>query len=384
MFDLVIKNGVLLDPSQNINEKFDIAFSDGRVESIESEISSKDTQELYDAGGCIITPGFVDLHTHLFWGVSHYGAQPDATCLPKGVTTAVDAGSAGALNYQGFEEYVIKQSQTRILAFLHISSIGLSGHPDIGELMDFRYLDYQRAIKTARKYSNTIYGIKIRLSENLVGELGPQALALAKEAAKEMELPLMVHPGRLPKNLPLVDVLTTLGEGDILTHCLPPPYPPTWTNSSIFNENDELLDEVWDAQERGIIFDVGHGRGSFSFKTAENALEQGFHPNVISTDLHTYSLIHPVYDMPTTISKFYNIGIPLGKAIELSTTSPSRVLGIEGDLGTLKEGAIGDAVIIKVEKGGHDFWDSIDVKRNWEETIKTKAVVHSGKLLNNN
>lgn len=381
MFDTVIKNGLLIDPSQNIQEKLDVAFSKGKVEAIESEIPIKDALEFYDAEGCMVTPGFVDLHTHLFWGVSHYGVDPDETCLPQGVTTAIDAGTAGALNYEGFEEFVIKKSKTKILGFLHISSIGLSGHPGIGELIDFRFLDYQRAIETAKKHSETICGIKIRVSDNLVGELGPQALTLAKEAAKELDLPLMVHPGRLPSNLPLADVLAFLEKGDIITHCLPPSYPPQLMNASIFDEKDELLNEVWDAQRKGIIFDVGHGRGSFSFQTAEKALEQGFHPNVISTDLHSYSLIYPVYEMPTTVSKFYNMGISLNKAIELSTISPSRVLGIDKKVGTLEKGATGDAVITQLVEGKQEFWDSINVKRTWNKVIKVKAVVSDGKLI---
>jgi dihydroorotase len=381
MFDLIIKNGVLIDPSQNIQEKRDIAFSDGKVESVEPNIPSKDAKEVYDAEGSIVTPGFVDLHTHLFWGVSHYGVKPDETCLPNGVTTAIDAGTAGALNYEGFEEYVIKKSKTKTLAFLHISSIGLSGHPSIGELMDFRYLDYQKAIETSKKHSETICGIKIRVSDNLVGDLGPQAITLAKEAAKELDLPLMVHPGRLPSNLSLADILSILEKGDILTHCFPPSYPPKLMKPSILNEKDELLDEVWEAQKKGVIFDVGHGRGSFSFQTAEKALEQGFLPNAISTDLHSYSLIYPVYDMPTTISKFYNMGIPLNKAIELSTISPARVIRLNEKVGTLKTGATGDAVITQIVKGKHEFYDSIDVKRTWNEVIRTKAVISDGKLV---
>lgn len=215
----------------------------------------------------------------------------------------------------------------------------------------------------------------------MVGELGPQALTLAKEAAKELDLPLMVHPGRLPLNLQLVDVLAILEKGDIITHCLPPPYPPKLIKPSIFNEKDELLDEVWDAQRKGIVFDVGHGRGSFSFQTAEKALEQGFLPNVISTDLHSYSLVYPVYEMPTTVSKFHNMGVPLNKAIELSTINPSRVLGIDNKVGTLQKGADGDAVVTQLVEGEKEFWDSINVKRTWNKVIKTKAVISDGRLI---
>jgi dihydroorotase len=329
LYDFIIKDGFLIDPTLDIEEEFDISFKDGKVAKIEKNISRKEGVEILDASGKIVTPGLIDLHTHLFWGVSHYGVDPDPTCLLKGVSTAIDAGSSGAQNFEGFKKFIIDESKTRILAFLHISSIGLTLPSGFGELMDFRNLDFHKAVEVAKKYSDIICGIKIRLNDNIVGDFGPQALVLAKEAAKKIDKPLMVHPGSLPKNLSLPDVLSNLDKGDIITHCFPPPYPPDLPFPTILDSNDKVIPEVFDAVKRGVIFDVGHGRGSFSFETAEKSINQGFLPTTISTDIHSYSLIHPVYDMTTTMSKFLNIGLSLKKVIELSTISPAAVLGLD-------------------------------------------------------
>ncbi|MHA2394262.1 MAG: amidohydrolase/deacetylase family metallohydrolase [Promethearchaeota archaeon] len=381
MFDLIIKNGFLIDPFLNIEEEYDIAFQGEKVAKIEKDISVKEGVDIYDASGKIVTPGLIDLHTHLYWGVSHYGINADSSCLLKGVTTAIDAGTSGAENFEGFKKYVIEESETRIIAFLHISSMGLTLPQRIGELIDFRNLDFQKAVDIGRKYSDIICGIKIRLNSNIVGEFGPQALVLAKEASNKLDKPLMVHPGSLPSNLPLSDVLSILGKGDIITHCFPPAYPPDLPTSTVLNSKKYVIPEVFDAIKRGVYFDVGHGRGSFSFETAEKAFEQGYLPTSISTDLHSYSIIHPVYDMATTISKFLNMGLPLRKIIELTTISPASVLGLDSQIGTLKEGYSGDATILYLEKGTFNFWDSINSKRVGSELLKVKDIVKGGKLV---
>lgn len=380
LYDLIIKNGFLIDPALDIEEKNDISFKDGKVAKIEKNIPRKEGVEILDASGKIVTPGLIDLHTHLFWGVSHYGVDPDPTCLLNGVSTAIDAGSSGAQNFEGFKKFIIDKSKTKILAFLHISSIGLT-QKGIGELMDFRNLDFHKAVEIGKKYSDIICGIKIRLNDNIVGDFGPQALILAKEAAKRLDKPLMVHPGSLPKNLSLPDVLSNLEKNDIITHCFPPSYPPELPVPTIFNSKNKVIPEVFDAVKRGVIFDVGHGRGSFSFETAEKSINQGFLPSTISTDIHSYSLIHPVYDMTTTMSKFLNMGLSLKKVIELSTISPAAVLGLDTQIGTLKEGHIGDATIFTRERGTFDFWDSINTKRVGNEVIRPFKVVKGGKLV---
>lgn len=379
MYDFIIKGGFLIDPYLEIEEEYDLAFKNGKVAKIDKEIDKRDGEKVFDAEGNLITPGWVDLHTHLYWGVSHYGVEADPACLEKGVTTAVDAGSSGALNLRGFKKFVIEKSRTRILAFLHISRVGLTLGDGVGELLDFRNLDFKEAVEVGRKNSEVVIGIKIRLNENIVGGLGPQALILAKEAAKRLKLPLMVHPGSLPKNLPPSEVLSILDKGDIFTHCYPPPFPPLLEHPSIFSNKMDIAEDVLDAADRGVVFDVGHGRGSFSFSTAERALEQGFRPTTISTDLHAHNIDYPVYDMSTTLSKFMNMGLSLREVIEMATLNPSSAIGMTEQIGTLKEGAEGDAVIMRIEKGEFNFWDSVNNSRKGEERIKIIAVLKKGK-----
>lgn len=377
MFDLIIKGGTLIDPYLGVEEVYDVALEGGRVAALEKEIAENEGLEIFDATGCLVAPGLIDLHTHVYWGVSHYGVDADSTCLTKGVTTAIDAGSSGALNFRGFRKYVIEKSKTRILAFLHISSVGLT--LPVGELLDFRNLDFNKAVEIARENSDIIIGIKIRLNDGIVGDLGPQALILAKEAAKRLGVPLMVHPGSLAQNLPMSDVLSILEKGDIVTHCFPPPYPPLQEVPSILNQKGDVIDDAWDAADRGVVFDVGHGRGSFSFDTAEKALKHGFMPTTISTDLHVYNVDHPVYDMPTTLSKFLNMGVPLRKIIEMSTNNPASVVEIKERIGTLQEGAEGDAAILKIERGEFTFWDVLGETRVGQKCIKTVAAFKKGK-----
>jgi dihydroorotase len=194
----------------------------------------------------------------------------------------------------------------------------------------------------------------------------------------------MVHPGSLPRNLPLSDVLSVLGKGDIITHCFPPPFPPDIPTSTVFDSKKDVIPEIYDAIKRGVCFDVGHGRGSFSFDTAEKAFEQGYYPTSISTDIHSYSIIHPVYDMATTLSKFLNMDLSLRKIIELTTISPASILGLESQIGTLKEGYAGDATLLSLEKGTFNFWDSINIERVGSELLKVQGIVKGGKLVTGN
>ena len=378
MYDLIIKGGFLIDPYQKIEGEYDVAFEGGKVSKVDVDIPSKEGNRIIDASEKIVVPGLVDLHTHVYWGVSHFGIDADSFCLKKGVTTVVDAGSAGALTFKGFKKFIIERSRTRILSFLHIASIGLTTDLPVGELRDLKNLDFDKAVEVGKENKDIIYGIKIRLGKKEAGDYGPQALRLAKEAAKELNIPLMVHPG-LHENFPLSDILSVLERGDIMTHCFAIQHPPPLHRSSILNRRDEVIQEVWDARKRGVIFDVGHGVGSFSFSTAEKALKQGFIPDTISTDLHAYNINYPVFDLPTTLSKFLALGIPLKKVIELSTSNSSSALGLNGRIGTLKPGAEGDAVILKLEEGRFTFWDPLDESRIGNKFLKPVAIIKGGR-----
>ena len=383
-YDLLIKGGLLVDPSQGIEGYRDVAVSGSKVSAVEVEIDPKLAEKLIDASGKIVSPGLIDLHAHVYRYVKNSGIDPDLHCLEKGVTTVVDGGSSGALNFMGFKKYIIELCRTRVLGFLNVSDVGLTMGGGIGELEDLRHFDFDRTVEVAMENRDVIVGIKIRVPKDVVGQYGPQCLRLAKEVSRTAGVPLMVHPGSLPSNLPLTDVLKVLEKGDIMTHCYPPSYPPLLPHPSVFDEEGKLLPEVYEARRRGVLFDVAHGMNNFSWETAEKALNQNFISTTISTDLTLDSLHSVVYDLPTVISKFLHLGQSLSTVIEHSTIVPATVLGMEDRIGTLKVGAEADIAIFKIEEGEFPLWDNIrpiKKQRTINKLLKPVKVVKGGKIV---
>src|SRR5262245_44493561 len=259
MYDLVIRNGRVLDPAQSIDMTADVAFRAGRVAAIGESIGDAKSAEIIDANGLLVSPGMIDLHVHVYNGVSHYGIAPDPTCLARGVTTAVDAGSAGAATFAGFRRFIIEASDTRLFALVNISRIGMvSGaelDPPVGELEDLRHLSVPAAIRCVESNRDVILGIKIRLSANLAadGRNELEALKRAREAADATGLPVMIHTPNSSLGLPAI--LREMRAGDILTHCFHA------HSSGILNNNGQVLPEVRAAIDRGVLLDVGHGKG---------------------------------------------------------------------------------------------------------------------------
>lgn len=355
MYDLIVKNGIVIDPSQDINDHRDIAISQGKIAAIETRIPSQ-ARKIIDANHQYVIPGLIDLHTHVYWGGIPLGIDVDHHCLANGVTTVLDAGSAGWRNFPGFSTHIIATSKTRIIPLLHISSIGLIKSL---ELEDIRHIEYDAAVKMYTQHAKLLKGWKIRFASppnNHVGQNGPQALRLTYEAAEDTGGLIMVHPKSMSNNFSLTEILKLLRPGDIVTHCFSPSYPLYFPYAEILTETGYVSESVRQAAKRGIIFDIGHGSGSFSFETATKALRDDFLPTTISTDLHTDSL-HTAHDLPTTMSKFLALDVPLQKVIELSTTNPANVLGLNGFIGTLKPGAEADITLFKLQKGSFAFHD---------------------------
>lgn len=350
-YDLLVKGGTVVDPSQKLHQVCDVAFSGGKVAAVGEGIPQGQAQDVVDASGLIVTPGLIDLHTHVYWGVSTYGIDADDTCLARGVTTVVDAGSAGAATFAGFRRYVLERKRTRILAFLHISAMGLLSR-EIQELEDMRWADVAAAVEVAREHSDVVLGIKVRLSNYIVAGKDIEALTRSLEAAGQLGKPVMVHIGRTPSPLPRI--LEMMRPGDIITHSF------TGHAPNILDEDGNVLPGVLRARERGIVFDQGHGAGSHSFDVARKALAQGFGPSTISSDLHIYSLEHPVHDLATCISKYMHFGVPLDEAVRLSTEAPAEIIGMSGRVGTLKAGAEGDLAAFRMEEGSFTFTDSYE------------------------
>ena len=373
-YDLLLKGGEVIDPSQNLHARRDIAFAGGRVAALAESIPADKAKETVECNGKLVAPGMIDLHVHVYWGVSHYGIWPDDHCVAKGVTTAVDAGSAGADTFPGFRRFIIDASATRLFAHLNISAQGMLD-ADVGELMDIRLARVDRALQTIEANRDVILGVKVRLTKHALvsEESGIRPLYLAREAADAAGLPIMVHPQDAWTDS-IDEILGIMGKGDILTHCFHN------HECGIFDEHGRIRDSVHAAIERGVIFDVGHGAGSFSWDVVESAFAQGIHPTTISSDLHIYNVNGPVYDLATTVSKFLHLGMSLHDTIAKVTSVPASVIHMPGEIGTLAPGAWGDAVVFDYEKGAFPLVDSLGVVRTGTERLVPVTTVRAGAI----
>ena len=374
MYDLVIAGGTLVDPAQGLYTTKDVAVEKGRIVLVDRDIPPDRAWEVLDATGHIVTPGLIDIHVHVYPGVSHYGIHPDSTCLARGVTTACDAGSSGADTFEGLRRYVIEVVETRVLAFLNISALGMISPLD-NELEDLKHATPERAIGVCERNRDVIQGLKVRLTRSIVGHNGLEPLRLARRAAEAVGMPLMVHVGDTPS--PLGEILSEMRPGDLLTHCF------HGRRHGILDEKGEVLPEVVEAEKKGIVFDVGHGVGSFSFEVAHRALAAGLAPGTISSDLHCYNVNGPVFDLATTMSKFLLLGLTLDEVLTKTTSVPARLLGLSDRLGALREGLFADIAVFKLCQGDFEFQDSMKKRMFGKQKLEPVAVVRGGKLYRN-
>ncbi len=370
-YDLLIKGGTVVDPSQGLNAVRDVGMAGGKVAAVEASLLESDAQEMVDASGLIVVPGLMDLHVHNYWGVSHYGIEPDPTNISKGVTTALDAGSAGAKTFAAFRRYVLERCDTRLLALLNISATGMIS-PKIGELDDIEMADVELAVRTGRENRDFVLGIKARLSKAIAGDHDVDAVKRALEAAEAIDGFVMIHVG-ITKT-PMEELTAMLRPGDAVTHSF------HGHSHGILDDAGRVIDGIIEAQKRGIIFDIGHGAGSFSFDVAEKALAQGFYPGNISSDLHVYNIEGPVYDQVTTLSKFLHLGMSLDDVIRLSTETTARTMGLGGKLGTLKVGAEGDATILRLNEGQFTLTDSYGATVEARQKLGHETTIKGGRV----
>ncbi|MYD59970.1 MAG: amidohydrolase/deacetylase family metallohydrolase [Gemmatimonadetes bacterium] len=373
-YDVLIKGGTLVDPAESLSAVRDVAFSGGLVAAVGEDLDTGDAREVIDAAGCVVTPGLIDIHVHVFAGVSHYGIEPDPTCLARGATTVVDAGSAGADIFPGFRKYVIDVSETRILAQMNISSQGMLT-AEIGEFEIPEYADVDKACRMIEQHRDIVLGVKVRLTRNsIVSERsGMLPLHRAREAADAAGLPIMVHPQDAWCDS-IDDILGVMKGGDILTHCFHD-FP-----CGILDGEGRIRDSVLDAVERGVVFDVGHGAGSFSWGIVEAAMSQDVLPTTISSDLHIYNVDGPVYDLASVVTKFLHLGLSMDEAISRVTSVPAEVIGMKGEVGTLAKGAFGDAVVFELREGAFRLEDSRGEVRMGRQNLVPVAVVKGGRI----
>jgi dihydroorotase len=368
-YELLLKGGRVIDPSQSLNAPSDIAISGGRIAAIAPNIAAAEAERVVPVAGQIVTPGLVDLHTHGFAGISHWGVDLDQYCIARGVTTAIDAGTSGADSFEGFRRLVIERSRTRVLAFLNISRIGLIGQP--GELVDKRMIDVPAALRVAKAHADVIVGIKVRCSENYSGPNDIEAVRAARTVADEIKKPLMIHVGN-PYS-PMEKILELTRPGDIVTHAF-----RRGGGGGVIGPDGHVSGYIRRASERGVLFDVGHGSGSFSFTATEAALKENFPPASISSDIHAYSALGPVFDLPTTMTKFLHLGLTLEKIIELTTVAPARAIDKSGEMASLKPGSLADVAVFDVVQGEFTLVDSQGDTRKAKQKIVPVLTLKKG------
>jgi dihydroorotase len=368
--DTIIIGGRVIDPANGIDAVLDVAIADGKISRVEAGIEPSSTAKTIDASGQIVTPGLVDLHTHIYWGVTYWGIEADPVAARSGVTTWLDVGSAGSYSWPGFREYVAKPNRVRVFALLNLSSIGL-----IAPTWEFSNLDYcnvDLAEQMIDANRDLILGVKARIDNNTTRGTGLRPLELARELADRVQLPLMVHIGWGPPELD--EIVSLLRPGDILTHCF------TGASNRILGQDRLIHADVKRLHDQGLILDIGHGTGSFSYEVAEAMLEQGILPDVISTDIHQLAQQGPMFDMPTTLSKFLNLGMSLPDVIERATTRPAAAMR-RTDLGTLSPGAPADIALFRLEEGEYTFHDvNMSPRKGTVRLINTLTLVDGEEL----
>jgi dihydroorotase len=369
--DLIIAGGTVIDPGSGLHDRRDVAIADGRIVALEPAIATTGGRAVIDAAGAFVVPGLVDLHVHVYPGVADLSVEPDPTCLGRGSTTVVDAGSAGANTFPGFRRWVIEPARGRILAYLNISATGQID-PFLGELHDLRFADPERAARVALANPDVIVGFKVRLSEMLAGPNGLAGLDRAIEAGRATGLPVMAHIGGT--SFDIEEALVRMRAGDVVTHAY-----TGWRPGGIVSDVGRLVPGAREARERGVRFDVGHGAGSFTWPVAEAALADGFRPDTISSDLHRFNIASPVHDLATTLSKFLLLGLTIDEVIAMATTAPAAALGSPGRaLGTLAVGAEADITLLRLEDGRFTLTDSAGTAREARQRLVPIGVIRAG------
>ena len=349
---MIIRKVTPLNSPSTASQPIDLEIEDGKITRLGAQLDNPKGLKEYAFENALISKGWVDLHVHVYFGATDISIRPEQAGLETGVTTLVDCGSAGEANFVGFSEFIAKQAKERLFAFLNIGSIGLVACNRISELsLGFRSVNVERTLKTIENYPDLIRGIKCRASQVITGDLGAEAVRVARKVARVAGLPLIVHVGEPPPLLE--DVLDLLEEGDVVTHAF------HGKPGGNLMEDQRSLAAVHEARARGVLLDVGHGAASFSFKVMRFARDQGIETDLISTDLHRNSIKGPAYDLPTTLSKLLNLGMPLDQVIAAGSTRPSSFLDPTEGEDWLKVGQNADLTVFRVDEANISVEDSL-------------------------
>jgi dihydroorotase len=378
-FDLLIKGGEVLDPSQKLRARRDIGIRFGLVEALEADISADRALRVLDAQGRLVTPGLIDLHAHVFPYGSAIGIPADELVPHQATATVVSAGDAGANNFAAFRRHIAAQTRTRMYAFVHIANMGLAGFP-VPELFNIDYANAEAAAKALAENADMVLGIKVRMSENVIARHGLEPLKRAIAACDMAGTrgKVMCHIGGVQSRALMSQILDTLRAGDILTHSYSGA-PNNAGEATNIVQDGKLLPAALSAKRRGVLFDVGHGGGSFDYTIAEPAIAQGATPDTISSDIHVFSGNTPGMPFLTWVmSKFLNLGFNLEQVIAMATANPARAIGRMPKLGTLQVGAPGDVSILELVEGPVRFVDTRKNERDGKVHLRPVQTVAGG------
>ena len=367
----VLRGGRVIDPANGVDRVADLVL--GKDEILGLDVPEPDGAQVIDCQGSIVTPGMIDLHVHVYWGGTSLGVKPEDFADKSACTTLVDAGSAGPGNFTGFREHVIERSRVRILAYLHVSFAGIYGFGGrimVGESHDMRLMAAREAAAVATAHPGVIVGIKVRIGAHASGPSGIAPLDVAQDVADRTGLPLMVHIDEPPPSYS--DVVARLRKGDVLTHCFRP-----FPNAPCHGDG-RVRDAVLAARERGVIFDIAHGMGSFSWDSARKMDAAGFRPYVISSDIHAFCINGPAHDNLNVMTKFLALGWSVKDVIAAASIAPARVLS-RPDLGHLGNTAQPEASVIRQTPGSVDLADVTGEVVNYDSMLTPVGTVSGGK-----
>ena len=378
-FDLLIRNANALDAGSGLAGKRDIGIRYGLIEAIESSIAPERAQRVMDAGGKLVTPGLIDLHCHTYPYGSAIGIPADELVAHQCTTTVVSAGDAGANNFAAFRRFIVPASRTRQFAFVHIAVAGLAGFP-VPELFNIDYAQVDTAARAVAENADMVLGVKVRMSENVIARHGTEPLKRAIKACELSGVPakIMCHIGGVADPALMSQILDLLRPGDVLTHCYSGAPNVAGMGTNIVQEG-KLLPAALAAKKRGVIFDIGHGGGSFDYTIAEAAIAQGCPPDTISSDVHVFSGNTPGMPyLPWVMSKLIGLGFTLPEVVSMATTAPARVIGRIPKHGTLQIGAPADLSILEVVEGPVSFLDTRNNTRQGKVFLRPAGTVVAG------
>jgi dihydroorotase len=374
MFDLLLKGGSVLDPAQDLRGALDVAVQDGKIASVAANIPASEAKRVIHVPGKTITPGLIDLHTHVFDGVAANGVHPDIAGVHAGVTTVVDAGSSGCATFSAFPRHILPKCETEVIPLLHICQTGLATNPDI---IAESSIDLDGTLKVARENKGLIKGIKARMVSPALEIFGMEMPRLAKRAARESGVPLMVHIGDTTKRYdPNVvrELLPLLEPGDIVTHLF------TANPGGVLDTNGKLVPEAKELAARGVWLDTAHGRMNFGFNVGRRVLDQGLTPHCISTDLTIPGRANTVHSMVEIMARFLGMGFTLEQVIAMSTVNPARAIGEAHRLGSLAVGRQADISVLEVRDGRWVVYDTLRDSMKIDKTVVPVLTVKRGRV----